>query len=134
MGKLNFVNPPRRDVAMLVASGWTVIAFQTDNPGAWLMHCHIAWHVGEGLSLQFLERPADIPGDYKSTVQGTAWQNTCANWNTYYANSPIKQYDSGLKRRTLPNGEEVPDWAESPFIKGKEKRYIEAVNARAASV
>ena len=36
-GDLNFVNPPRRDVAILLASGWTVIAFKTDNPGAWLM-------------------------------------------------------------------------------------------------
>lgn len=45
---LNFDNPPRRDVAMLpslapgaAATGWLVVAFQTDNPGAWLMHCHI---------------------------------------------------------------------------------------------
>jgi L-ascorbate oxidase len=30
---LNFVNPPRRDVAILLASGWTVLPFQTDNPG-----------------------------------------------------------------------------------------------------
>lgn len=39
--RLNFVNPPRRDVAMLPASAWIVIAFDTDNPGAWLMHCHV---------------------------------------------------------------------------------------------
>lgn len=36
---LNLVNPPRRDVAMLPASGHLVIAFPTDNPGAWLCHC-----------------------------------------------------------------------------------------------
>lgn len=41
VSSLNFVNPPRRDVAMLPASGWLVIGFQTNNPGAWLMHCHI---------------------------------------------------------------------------------------------
>lgn len=38
---LNLTNPPRRDVAMLPGSGYLVIAFQTDNPGAWLLHCHI---------------------------------------------------------------------------------------------
>lgn len=38
---LNLSNPPRRDVAMLPGSGYLVIAFQTDNPGAWLLHCHI---------------------------------------------------------------------------------------------
>jgi len=34
---LNYINPPRRDVAMLPAGGWLVVAFQTDNPGAWLL-------------------------------------------------------------------------------------------------
>lgn len=41
---LNLDNPPRRDTAMLPASGYLVLAWQTDNPGAWLMHCHIGWH------------------------------------------------------------------------------------------
>lgn len=34
---LNLQNPPRRDVATLPASGYLVIAFLTDNPGAWLV-------------------------------------------------------------------------------------------------
>ena len=39
---LNYVNPPRRDVAMLPLNGYLVLAFITDNPGAWLMHCHVS--------------------------------------------------------------------------------------------
>lgn len=39
--KLLYVNPPRRDTKILPAGGWLAIAFQTDNPGAWLFHCHI---------------------------------------------------------------------------------------------
>lgn len=38
---LKFVNPIRRDTATLPAGGWLVVAFPSDNPGAWLMHCHI---------------------------------------------------------------------------------------------
>jgi FtsP/CotA-like multicopper oxidase with cupredoxin domain len=38
---VNLDNPPRRDTAMLPASGYLVLAFETNNPGAWLMHCHI---------------------------------------------------------------------------------------------
>lgn len=38
---LNFQNPPRRDVATLPAGGWMVLAFVTDNPGAWLMHWYV---------------------------------------------------------------------------------------------
>lgn len=41
---LNLSNPTRRDTAMLPANGFLVLAWVTDNPGAWLMHCHIGWH------------------------------------------------------------------------------------------
>jgi FtsP/CotA-like multicopper oxidase with cupredoxin domain len=44
---LTLSNPPRRDTAMLPASGYLVIAFETDNPGAWLMHCHIGMYTHE---------------------------------------------------------------------------------------
>ena len=32
---LNFNNPPRRDTTFLPGGGWVVLAFRTDNPGAW---------------------------------------------------------------------------------------------------
>jgi len=32
---LNFNNPPRRDTTFLPGGGWVVLAFPTDNPGAW---------------------------------------------------------------------------------------------------
>jgi FtsP/CotA-like multicopper oxidase with cupredoxin domain len=46
---LNLANPPRRDTAIMPAApgqapgGYLVIAFQTSNPGVWLLHCHIGW-------------------------------------------------------------------------------------------
>jgi len=43
--------PPKRDTAMFPENGQLVIAFKTDNPGAWLMHCHIGWHTGEGFAI-----------------------------------------------------------------------------------
>lgn len=49
-------NPPRRDVVLLPGNGFIVIAFRADNPGAWLLHCHLAWHASSGLALQILER------------------------------------------------------------------------------
>lgn len=42
--KFNFDNPPRRDVALLYAGGYLALAFKPDNPGVWLVHCHIAFH------------------------------------------------------------------------------------------
>jgi len=39
IGTLNYDNPPRRDVANLPPSGHLVLAWYTDNPGIWLLHC-----------------------------------------------------------------------------------------------
>ncbi|KAK4148883.1 Cupredoxin [Chaetomidium leptoderma] len=96
MGQLNFVNPIRRDVEQMPGSGWLVIAFKTDNPGCWLMHCHIGWHVAMGLGIQFLERKADI----LQLMHLDQMEPNCNAWRTYAATSPyLPKVDSGLKRR-----------------------------------
>ena len=88
---LSLTNPPRRDVAMLPASGHLVIAFQTDNPGAWLMHCHIGWHTSEGFALQLVERYSEIAAitDYDTL------NSTCKTWTTYATANDIVEDDSG---------------------------------------
>lgn len=43
--KLRRHNPPRRDVALLPVDGYLIVAFQINNPGAWLMHCHVSFVV-----------------------------------------------------------------------------------------
>ncbi|KAB8260287.1 Cupredoxin [Aspergillus pseudonomiae] len=85
-------NPPRRDTAMLPANGHLVLAFQTDNPGAWLMHCHIGWHTTEGFALQFLERSDEVIGD----IDYDLLQDTCDSWVTYDELYGIDQEDSGV--------------------------------------
>lgn len=92
---LNFATAPRRDTAMLPAGGWLVVAFLLDNPGAWLMHCHIAWHVSQGFSLQFLENESKIQTSIPA-AQFTAMQQNCNNWNAYAPSSPYPEIDSGL--------------------------------------
>jgi FtsP/CotA-like multicopper oxidase with cupredoxin domain len=91
-GVVNVVNPPRRDTAMLVGNGYLLIAFETDNPGAWLMHCHIGWHTDEGFALQFLEREGEIEGlvDYEGLGEN------CRAWNAYDQAFDIEQEDSGV--------------------------------------
>ncbi len=89
---LKSINPVRRDATMLPSFGWLLVAFETTNPGAWLFHCHIAWHISEGLSSQFLERRKDIP----SAMDLHAVTDNCNNWHEYYPKDPFKQTDSGL--------------------------------------
>ncbi|KAG0469130.1 hypothetical protein HPP92_018458 [Vanilla planifolia] len=71
--KFNLVDPPMRNTVTVPASGWAVIRFVADNPGVWLMHCHLDVHITWGLAMAFLVEdgvgeleslepaPADMP-------------------------------------------------------------------------
>ncbi|KAI5863528.1 putative ferroxidase [Durotheca rogersii] len=52
--------PMRRDTLVLYPSGNLVLRFRADNPGVWLFHCHIEWHVASGLIATFVEAPLDL--------------------------------------------------------------------------
>lgn len=80
---------------MLPGNGWLVLGFVNDNPGAWLMHCHIAWHASQGLSVQFLERAQDIP----TAMDLSTITPNCDAWNSFYSTDPTPQMDSGLRVR-----------------------------------
>ncbi|KAF7905495.1 uncharacterized protein EAF01_006016 [Botrytis porri] len=92
---LNLVNPPRRDVMTLPNGGHLVIAFQIDNPGSWLMHCHVAWHASEGLALQVVESEGKILPTI-GTAGVSTFQDTCAAWNAWTPTEPFPQDDSGI--------------------------------------
>lgn len=49
--------PVRRDTVMLNKNGWAVLRFRANNPGVWLFHCHIEWHVQSGLMMTMVEAP-----------------------------------------------------------------------------
>ena len=59
-----------------------MIAFQTDNPGAWLMHCHIGWHVAEGLAVQFIESSSEAIGliDHLDSEQVNNREEELVTW------------------------------------------------------
>ncbi|KAF4306098.1 iron transport multicopper oxidase fet3 [Botryosphaeria dothidea] len=37
-----------------------VIRFKADNPGVWLFHCHIEWHMDSGLAATMIEAPLEL--------------------------------------------------------------------------
>jgi FtsP/CotA-like multicopper oxidase with cupredoxin domain len=89
---LTTTNPPRRDTATLPSAGYLVIAFPADNPGAWLMHCHIGWHTSDGLALQLVERESEIA----ALIDVDTLNSTCAAWDSYVAAKDIVENDSGV--------------------------------------
>lgn len=93
-------NPARRDVALLPVNGYLLIAFEINNPGIWLMHCHIAWHASGGLALQFIESPDKIGPMFKDSGRVPQFSETCTNWAAHYTlfnkNHDAEQDDSGI--------------------------------------
>lgn len=81
-----------RNVSGVVEPSYMVLQFVQDNPGAWPLHCHLAWHVSGGLFMQVLERPEDIQKqNFDEDVFGL-----CDQWDAYTAVNIPNQIDSGL--------------------------------------
>jgi len=61
---LNTVNPMYRDTFTIDPSHWAVVRMVADNPGVWLMHCHIDWHLMIGQAWVFIESPDQVIAQY----------------------------------------------------------------------
>lgn len=98
---VNGDNPPRRDTHLLPPGGHLVVQFETDNPGIWPFHCHVAWHVSAGFLVNIMERPQDVVG-----IDGLPgiMEQTCADWYAWTENNVVDQIDSGLRRLMLEMG------------------------------
>ncbi|KAB5518103.1 iron transport multicopper oxidase FET3 [Coniochaeta sp. 2T2.1] len=55
-------NPPMRDVVSVNGRSYAVLRFKADNPGVFLFHCHIEWHVEMGLTATIIEAPELLRG------------------------------------------------------------------------
>ncbi|KAL8719660.1 MAG: hypothetical protein Q9225_003357 [Loekoesia sp. 1 TL-2023] len=54
--------PLKRDTIMVNINSHVVIRFRADNPGVWLFHCHIEWHIEAGLVATIIEAPDLLTG------------------------------------------------------------------------
>lgn len=52
--------PMRRDTLYVRPQSNFVVRFKADNPGVWFFHCHIEWHLLQGLGLVLVEDPFGI--------------------------------------------------------------------------
>ncbi|MBW0501278.1 hypothetical protein O181_040993 [Austropuccinia psidii MF-1] len=46
----NTKNPLRRDTHVVQGGHWTVFRVPASNPGVWILHCHIGWHLAAGFA------------------------------------------------------------------------------------
>lgn len=51
--KRNFKDAPIKDTITVPDGGYTILRWQASNPGYWLFHCHIEFHVEMGMAIVF---------------------------------------------------------------------------------
>ncbi|KAL3531803.1 hypothetical protein ACH5RR_005324 [Cinchona calisaya] len=57
----NLVDPIERNTFGVPSGGWVAIRFLADNPGVWLMHCHLEVHTSWGLKMAWLVLDGKLP-------------------------------------------------------------------------
>ncbi|KAI0849334.1 putative ferroxidase [Daldinia vernicosa] len=52
--------PPRRDTVAVNPKSYAVFRIKAENPGVFLFHCHVEWHVEMGLTITLIEAPEEL--------------------------------------------------------------------------
>ncbi|GBL50891.1 hypothetical_protein [Candidozyma auris] len=55
--------PMKRDTVYVNPNSYIVMRFTADNPGVWFFHCHIEWHLEQGLAIVLVEAPEEMQND-----------------------------------------------------------------------
>ncbi|CAF1192475.1 unnamed protein product [Adineta steineri] len=74
-----------RDTVSVPAGGWAKIRFFADNPGAWFFHCHIEWHMADGLATALIVAPEQLlTNGYTIPQSGQKQCEALQRFNTTY--------------------------------------------------
>ncbi|KAJ5350264.1 hypothetical protein N7541_007991 [Penicillium brevicompactum] len=96
---INLENPPYRDTTDLPPSGWLAVRYITDNPGAWLLHCHFQWHIVSGMALVLVEGQDQLPGLVGSAPPNTSKTNPSQNSSI---SSPSRTGSAWVNKLNMP--------------------------------
>ena len=97
-------NPMRRDTVQVPPGGFALLRFRADNPGVWLFHCHIEWHILSGLVATMVEAPDLMQSTL--TVPQDIIDQCMAQGTPVVGNAAGKQFDSEANAYDL-TGEHV---------------------------
>ncbi|KZV71498.1 multicopper oxidase [Peniophora sp. CONT] len=81
----NTVDPLLRDVVAISTGpddteSNVKIRFRTDNPGPWILHCHIDWHLTEGFAAVFAEAVDDVQDTVSPPPE---WDQLCPAYSSF---------------------------------------------------
>ncbi|OWF48064.1 laccase-7-like isoform X2 [Mizuhopecten yessoensis] len=90
----NLDRPITKDTVNVPDGGYTIVRFHAKNPGFWLLHCHIAFHMAMGMSVviqvgeveQMPAPPRNFPrcGDWTPETQQMEEYPECGQQSTAY--------------------------------------------------
>ncbi|KAE8727806.1 Laccase-14 [Hibiscus syriacus] len=61
--RYNLKDPPLRNMVVVPIDGWITVRFKADNPGVWLLHCHIERHMTWGMKTVFIVKDGEQPDE-----------------------------------------------------------------------
>jgi len=109
----NLYDPPVKDTVTVPDGGFTIIRFHANNPGYWLMHCHLDFHVEVGMALvfkvgsrkDFPAIPENFPkcGDYYSYQKPKIRNNVKLNVLEGQFEGNFRYETANLVRGNLPS-------------------------------
>lgn len=72
--------PMMRDTVYVREQSNMVLRFKADNPGVWFFHCHIDWHLEQGLAIVLVEAPLEMQ-ETESQQLSSSHKAVCENLN-----------------------------------------------------
>lgn len=102
--------PMIRDTVYVNPQSYIVMRFKADNPGVWMFHCHIEWHLEQGLALVFIEAPEEMQATETQQMTDN-FKQVCKNVGMDYSgNAAANTVDfldllgANVQEKALPAG------------------------------
>ena len=102
--------PMLRDTIYINPQSYAVLRFKADNPGVWFFHCHIEWHLDQGLAIVLIEDPEgiqkqesqQITDNHKEICEkvGVPWEGNAAGNTENY----LDLKGENVQHKRLPTG------------------------------
>lgn len=58
---LELNDPPKKDTIIIPSGGYAIVRIRSDNPGLWILHCHIELHNLDGMAMVVNESLGHVP-------------------------------------------------------------------------
>nr|ANC28028.1 laccase [Polyporus umbellatus] len=92
-------NPMRRDTVHIPSMGSITLRVVADNPGTWMLHCHIEWHLQAGLAITLIEAP--LVAQQRNTPPQALYDNCKAVGTPFSGNAAGHESATDLSALTL---------------------------------